>query len=282
MTNRNDEDSFKSQNFDSLLLRLSSNQLLDKNRDVVYWYAIEGLCGAGKSTLLKKAAIDFMNNEHFYIIIIMEDEASYNLYKNFAPLDLIYKDPGNNGLAVELHIVECMNKKIQQAIQDIQRSDIEKPIILVSDRGVFSPLIFANLLSKSSHLSDFSYAFLTDQIYEKAENTIRQCNLQPIGLFYLDTKIDVCLERIKNRGKYYEQAHDEQRRGAGITRNFLLEMQNEYEKHLMIWEKNFAGHSNSEFIVLARACDPTYLFRCLMKAYNATSREKSSSDALSS
>ena len=212
-----------------------TNKLCQGGIGEILYYPIEGKSGSGKSSILKELEkISSKTYNPFNIVIIFEDEPNFNRFKQYHPLNLIYKEPTKNGLAAELHILNCMIRQINECIEKIKTTgNFAKPTLIVADRGLLTAVVYANLLKNGKLLEEFPHAFLINEIYEKIEKTICNGKLNIIGLSYINASPVVCLSRVKQRARAYEMS-DVNGEG-GITLKVLTDLDKEYAEHLTAW-----------------------------------------------
>ena len=71
---------------------------------------------------------------------------------------------------------------------------------LISERNLYSTVIFINAQYERGYLSDFQHDYLTDRVHEKIGETLnKECGLGCNKLVYVVTDVERCLERILQR-----------------------------------------------------------------------------------
>lgn len=226
-------------------------------------FFVDGVCGAGKSWLIKNFNVDDNKTDNLRIIKVFEDEASFNSYGEYAPLSLTQRDPRMNGVVCQFHIIECLNERLRKIVLDLRNRPPQattKYIILLMDRSLYSPLVFSRLLQDQGHMSMFSCTFLQDTTIRKADETLKDLNLKVIGLFLLDTPINVCLKNIKIRSRYYEILNAQSR---GYTLNYLYNMRLRYTDHLLWWKRakgleNIFHSRSANLVSLGKAIENSF------------------------
>lgn len=195
----------------------------------IYYYFIDGLIGAGKSTLLERFARSYRFGD-VNVIFLPELVEEYNTYNGYNPLQLSYQDPWGSGAFTQLHIIREVNRQIRDSVERIysnwENDASQKPLLVIGDRSIFSPLVFINSMESQGFLSAFTCKFLIDEAEREYTATMVKCNLQPVGMFYLHALPSVCKDRIIKRGRWYEQQ---------ITLTSLQVLENCYEKFMGWW-----------------------------------------------
>lgn len=136
--------------------------------------SIEGLMGAGKSTVLAA-----LKERGFKVI--------HEPVEKWTFLQKFYDDPKKYSLALQTQIL------LTFAEQEIPEGDI----VFVERSPAVSRYVFANMLRSEGLLTDEAMNVYSD-LYTKLDPW------KPDGYIYLDTPVDVCLERQKSRGDSYK------------------------------------------------------------------------------
>ena len=181
--------------------------------------AIDGNIGSGKSTLISELKLR-LNNVGF----IEENLEAYTSYKEFNPLAQMYENPTQNSSITQLHIIRSIN--------DITLKEGPNHQVLITDRSLFSPLVFENALYKSGNLSTFTKDYISNVALKTAVHTLHEINAEYIGMFLFDLPISICLNRIDIRSRYGEQA---------IKIDHLKNIQNSYQTYTRWWERNVSS-----------------------------------------
>jgi deoxyadenosine/deoxycytidine kinase len=179
--------------------------------------SIEGPIAAGKSTVLQQLSSSFPPNTR----VLQEPVADFCSYRDFNPLQLTYENPKENAAMCQMHIISCLERfyREQQGPSDGE--------LWVTERSLFSPVIFTRALEASGFLSPFSAC----KILEKAEETLALVNPDhPLGadkIFFIDCPVDVCIERIKQRQRPEEENLHKNYRFL----DYLFRLETLYSKH---------------------------------------------------
>ena len=184
--------------------------------------SLEGLIGCGKSTFLKSLG-DILQERHMNNInIIHEPVEEFQRYKEHDPLKLLYDNPNKNAFFSQQHIISCVKDSFHS-----QLFTSEKPIFL-SERSLDSTALFTNVLYKRNCL----------QLHEKqklldiTQNAIEFCRGEPYTIdkiIYIDASPELCLERIKARGRTGEE---------NISLDYLYDLQEEYNEYISNFVQN--------------------------------------------
>jgi len=158
---------------------------------------VEGNVGAGKTTLLdelEKDSTDFK--------IVREPVESFIKFGKHNPLQLQYTTPLANAAIVQLHVIQCLEQFWKSTL-----SGVTSKTIIISERSMYSPLLFTKALKRKGFLSDFSSDFIEEEVFK----AMKRLNVPVLGadkLFYLKTPTEVCLERIRKRNRLEERRCD--------------------------------------------------------------------------
>jgi deoxyadenosine/deoxycytidine kinase len=162
--------------------------------------ALEGLIGAGKTTVfqaLKKrfAAAPWKDYEVAFLDECVDvlnecriDGVTYH------PLQAFYDDPKREATAMQIFIVEYLQRKLVDKLAELQPT--EKPILIISDRSVESTLVFLETMRDSGYISDFS-----THVVKSVIASIRESIPATTGVYYVNTPVTQCQERIKMRNR---------------------------------------------------------------------------------
>lgn len=203
----------------------------------LYCVILDGLIGAGKSTFIKKI-VDFYENqplwkEEFTLVPVYENCDRFNNFGRFKPLELFYNNPDQYAMPVQMHIVNCLNATMKEITADLYST---KPIILLCDRSLYSPMYFTSLLNKRNLLSDFAKEIVSVYTEHEASNTESSCNLHYLLYFHLDTPVDVCLDRIHKRAREFEQT-------SVMDAGYLVQLSRSLDDHVAWWQKQLGEES---------------------------------------
>ncbi len=154
--------------------------------------AIEGCIGSGKSTTARMLA------DHLSCGVLLEQTADHPFLAEF------YSEPSQNALETELGFVLLHYHRLKSA-QAEQR--------LVTDFSPGKDLVFGkmNLQGTDFELFNHVYRALTDRLNK------------PRVAIYLDLPLELLMERIRKRGRPYEQ---------GIPKSYLEGLRESYFANL--------------------------------------------------
>ncbi len=179
---------------------------------------LAGMIGAGKST---------------YTEMIAKELGSTPFYESVDDnriLEMFYDDPKRWAFALQIHFLNTRFRSIKDALQDRNN---------VLDRSIYEDALFTKINYETGNMSDAemdTYLSLLDNMMEELAGMPKKA---PDLLIYLRGPLDVHLDRIKKRGRDYEQITEENQE--------LLE----YYKHLHSrYDDWFNEYDKSETLVL--------------------------------
>lgn len=180
---------------------------------------IEGNIGAGKSTLLSDLKLKLPN-----MGFIEENISQYTVYKNYNPLIEMYQNPMQNSPIAQLHFIRSINNIL------FKKSGNHD--ILITDRSIFSPRVFGDTLCQGGWISTFTRDYLSEETLAHAKQTLELLNAEYVGMFYMNTPVDICLERINKRSRQGERF---------ITIEYLKNIENSYIIHRDWWSNHICS-----------------------------------------
>ena len=176
--------------------------------------ALEGNLASGKSTLLDQVAMHLPASTD--VCILTEPVDMFESYKQHNPLKLLYENPKKNAYFAQHHIINCVANQLNSCLS------LHSPDILLSERSLFSPILFTNTLYALNYLEDYEKEKLlefSDTVQEK--HHIRDYKVDKV--FFIKAPAEVCMERIKLRGRTGEE---------NITVQYLRQLEFEYDKYI--------------------------------------------------
>ncbi len=143
-----------------------------------------GMIGTGKTTFAE---------------LISESLGSQVFYESVGDNPILpdyYVNPERWAFPLQIYFLNTRFKTIRQAMSDQQH---------VLDRSLYEDLIFAELNYEAGNMTKLEFETYVD-LLETLMNEISSSPKQrPDLLIYLDSDLDTALNRIKNRGRDYEQ-----------------------------------------------------------------------------
>jgi deoxyadenosine/deoxycytidine kinase len=194
-------------------------------------YVIEGLIGSGKSTLMREMARQD-SSKSYRFILVEECLQEFEKFQNYNPLQLIYEKPEENAVAAQMHFVNSMCRSMTNILQNETIDNGTKQTVLITDRSLFSCLVFIDALHELRIINDFTRDFLGQESKQLAMDTINKHRLEYRGVFFLDAPLDLCMDRISSRGRSYELDN-------GVSKDYLTVLQAQYFNHGRTWENDF-------------------------------------------
>ena len=166
-------------------------------------FCIEGNIGAGKSTLL-----NLLEDKVPYCKVIQEPVSEWKNVGGYDLLSAFYQDPRRWCFTFEFYSMFTLIKKIQQAIL----SDAE---IIFVERSIYSNRAF-QIISYTLDKLDTKEMVILKEIFEFFKTEYPALN----GVIYLDTNVELCLQRITQRGRKEEN---------GINYIYLKKLEEEFK-----------------------------------------------------
>ena len=181
---------------------------------------VEGIIGAGKSTLIKDIV---HNGVAAGSSVLTEPVDKFEVYEQYNPLALFYQNPKENVVPFQMHIIRTLNMVTSEHLTNAANTDH----INISERGLYSPLVFIETLYKRQILNGFACCFLSKETSDLAIDTMDKCNATYGGIFFIDTPIEECIRRIRHRSRKSEE--------GGINFDYLNLLRMQYLNHLDYW-----------------------------------------------
>ena len=168
-------------------------------------YTIEGNIGAGKTTILKIIGKNFDD-----VTFVEEPVSQWQNLGGENLLEKFYQDPERWGFTFEFYSMLSKIKCLMKA------ADSEKNIIII-ERSILSNKIFIDLSKEMNKLNDLEYGMLINTY-----NFYKQ-NVYPIlnGIIYLNTPVDLCVQRIIQRNRGGEN---------NLDKNYLLMLKEKFDE----------------------------------------------------
>jgi deoxyadenosine/deoxycytidine kinase len=168
-------------------------------------YSIEGNIGAGKTTILN------IIGQHFDDVTFVEEPVSQ--WQNLGGENLLekfYQDPERWGFTFEFYSMFSKLKCLMKA------ADSEKNIIII-ERSILSNKIFIDLSKEMNKLNDLEYGMLINTYNFYMQNIYPMLN----GIIYLNTPVDLCVQRIIQRNRGEE---------VNVDKNYLLMLKDKFDE----------------------------------------------------
>ena len=166
------------------------------------------------------------------IVPLYEDVAAFSKFDSHNPLAEAYNEPQKNVICAQIHIIRCINRQLAALTPDKSR-------LHISERSIFSPLVFTGAYLDAGTISPFTHDFIVQEIYDSARTTYTKTVVKYKALFFLECRPDICLERINRRARPSEIGK--------ITIEYLQNLQRRYDEHLVWWRESIG---NERIIVI--------------------------------
>lgn len=166
----------------------SCDNINDNNNIII---SIDGNIGSGKSTLLKNLKEFYKDNKK--IIFLKEPVDEWNEIKDengITILEKFYSDKKKYAFPFQMMAYISRYKILNEELEK------NKDCILITERSIYTDkLVFARMLYETKDIDEISY-----KIYNQWFDTLSK-NLKIDKLVYVDTKSEICQERIIKRNR---------------------------------------------------------------------------------
>ena len=184
-------------------------------------YSIEGNIGAGKTTILKIIEKSFKD-----IAFVEEPISKWQNIGNENLLEKFYENPERWCFSFEFY---SMLTKIEALIKV---ASCDKSIILI-ERSLLSNKIFIDISKKMDKLNNMEYNILLKTWDFYIQNVYPQLS----GIIYLNTPVNVCVNRIIERNRNEESSVD--KNYLNILHDKFQELSNESTIPTLVIDGNF-------------------------------------------
>ena len=157
--------------------------------------ALAGNIAAGKSSILTE--LQRIHPEYGFIFEPLNEFSYYKKHDGqvMNPLKEFYAD-SSNAIVTQLYFLDIYAKKIQELEHEKNMRDI-----IICDRWIFSCKLFTDALHMKGDITDFGWEYFTNKYYSLM-STLKYA--YPDAVYYVDTPVDVCLQRQQQRGREME------------------------------------------------------------------------------
>lgn len=212
--------------------------ILENVEKTCYLIFIEGNIASGKTTLLANFMNKYAADEDIKFIPIFEPVQRFEKYQfgNYNPLSLAYDDPIQNLPCTQLHITKEINlefDKIMQQVLHMVENISQSKIVLLQERSLFSPIMFLNSAWLNGYINNFTCEYLCEHAIQCARGSLSKARMNYAGGYFLNTKPEECLQRLKTRNRLYE---------TKLNLNNMQTMDFSAMRHLEeFWHGNYPG-----------------------------------------
>lgn len=182
----------------------------------------EGNIASGKSSFLRELS---SQTEHFDVIC--EPVEDFEKFQKHNPLFLAYEEPHANAAISQLHIINCIHRHLYNRLSGNSQRE------LISERSLYSPLVFNSAYQHLGIISSFATAFLGEEVRRRAALTEKALRIQYDGVIYLHTEVGVCHQRISKRNRLNEPVK--------ITIAYLESLERSYRLHVDSWRRKLGA-----------------------------------------
>jgi deoxyadenosine/deoxycytidine kinase len=205
-----------------LQLLRETQQELPQHQANIYKVTIVGSIGSGKSSLLKSTKKQYEKERENlpYVMVFCEEDISdwENDYGANWPV-LFYENTERWAIPFQLKVLQGQIRMIQKAIEEINNSNCDKPVILVTERSPLDGVeIFLSMLRDDGIVTEQEY-----QLFYWFTNL----TWIPSAIVYVDTSLHECLERVKARRTEADKK---------ISVEYLTTLWNKYKQVTKSWQ----------------------------------------------
>ena len=158
------------------------------------YFSIEGVVGSGKSTTMGWMG-DMLETDGYKFNLIPEPLEKFKRWGTYDPLAECYRNPASSAVMAHIHIMKQSLSHYSQNVVLARRSDCD---VIVSDRSILSPQVFANTYFLRKIFSPYTKDSLTTMWEEEMSNRYEILNVKPDVIIFLNTELSLVEERLKN------------------------------------------------------------------------------------
>ena len=176
--------------------------------------SIEGNIGAGKSTFLNEIEQTIKNRRMNGIRVLKEpvDEWEKITDGSRTILELFYGHPAEYGFPLQVLVGITTLRRIQRELSDYPDTEL-----ILSERSILSSkLVFAKMLLHDGFMDE-----MEEEVYQMIFDNMPTW-LVPKMMLYLNTKTEICLDRIGNRNRRGENRITEEQLGRCETYHQIM------------------------------------------------------------
>lgn len=188
---------------------------------------VDGIIGAGKSYFIEHILVPALTDAGYRVKVIREPVDQWDDI-----LPLFYADKKRWASQFQMYALVDRIAVIKQAIQDHDQIDF-----YISERGITSDRLFMEVLYKEGNVTEMEmirYGKWWNQWYSHMP-------VCPKTVIYLNTDIDVCMERVKSRARNGELCEEDSEDSGGVSKEYQLMLQAEHNSR-------YAGKTKIELV----------------------------------
>jgi deoxyadenosine/deoxycytidine kinase len=157
---------------------------------------VDGLISSGKSTVIREFRTK--HSECYYVDEPLEEFTYFKTHNGteISPLDLTYHD-SHNSTAFQLYVLEVFDEKLKK----VKLECTGKQVNIISDRCLLSAHVFRKTLQIRGFIPSFSWEYWLKKFHEIKDKHLFSI---PKQIFFLNTDVRTCLERMSLRGRDME------------------------------------------------------------------------------
>ena len=174
------------------------------------YFAIEGIPVSGKTMAMGWLG-DLLETDGYKFNLVPKPVNEFKWWKTYDPLVECYQNCNQSAAMAHMHI---MNTSLRYYSQNILMARCMDSDLIVSDRSILSPPVFADVYFRHSTFSAFTKDSLCITWEEQMRDQYEIQNVKPDVIIYLDTPTDLAYRRLVN---------DESQQHCKSKTNFLRE-----------------------------------------------------------
>ena len=184
---------------------------------------VEGIIGAGKTRLLHEVTDQVPPDAQ----ILFEPVEGFCKYGKFNPLQLAFEQNGKNCAMCQLHFIETLEEFYRYKKENVPLT------FWVTERNLYSPMVFINALLKANYLSEFCACKLGDATNKALKAIFPEHPFGADKIFFIDCPVEIAFKRIKDRERVEETKVNE-----AEFYNYLLHLDRSYKEYLEYYKHN--------------------------------------------
>lgn len=165
------------------------------HKNKTLYFSIEGVPGSGKSHICEQIKEHFANLTNLKVLIVPEPVKEFQSIqwegRKCDVFILMESDPGKFAAMIQNHITNVLFKSTCQVLKIAHNYDV-----IIFDRCIKSVRYFTKALADIGYISKIFALFLNSRIKCYEDNMCPE-----IHGFLLDTKLDICCQRILDRNR---------------------------------------------------------------------------------
>jgi len=156
------------------------------------YFALEGIIGAGKSSVMGWMN-EILETDGYKFHLIPEPIEKFKCWKTYDPLVECYKQPEQSAALAQMHMMNVSLNYYSQSVLTSKRSDYD---VVLSERSIFSPLVFTDTYFRDGTFSAFTKDSLISMWEEQMRDRVNMLDVKPDVFIYLESHPYTCAKRV--------------------------------------------------------------------------------------